>query len=373
MITLHVAWGAEPLGGGRVRCTLCPRRCRIADGTFGTCGVRANRGGTLYTLAYDRVAACELDPIEKKPLYHFHPGSTAYSIATVGCCLACENCQNWGLSQWPQRRHPRRFATAELYELAMGMPGVDVTPAQLVEDAIRRGARSIAYTYTEPTVFYELAYDTALAARAAGLCNVWVTSGYTSPAALRRIAPLLDGVNVDLKFARDDTYHRITGAHLEPVLDAIRLYRSLGVWTEVTTLLIPGLNDSDVELRDLAEMVRSIGPEVPWHVTRFHPAHRMLDRGPTPLETLVRARQIGRAAGLEYVYVGNVPGVEGEHTTCAGCGARLIERHGMRMLRNRVVNGCCPDCQRPVEGFGMDGDLVGAGAGGAGSPGAPPP
>jgi pyruvate formate lyase activating enzyme len=356
---LHEAAFYERQPDGRVVCRLCPHHCRIGDGVLGACGVRVNHRGTLYTLVYDRIVAHSVEPIEKKPLFHFYPGSTAYSIATVGCCLRCTYCQNWEISQWPKAHLPRRTAwddEAALGELARRIPGRHVTPRGIVDAAVRAGARSIAYTFTEPAIFFELAYDTALLARAAGLKNVFVTSGFINEAPLRRIATLLDAVNVDLKFFREASYKRISRARLAPVQEAIRSYHDLGVWTEVTTLVIPGLNDSDEELGDIAAFVRSVGPEIPWHVTQFYPTYEMLDRPPTPVATLRRARRIGLAAGLRYVYEGNVPGEGGEHTRCYQCGAVLIERHGHRVLRHRLADGRCPNCDAGIDGVGL-GDI----------------
>ena len=357
---LREAMHYETQPDGRVRCRLCPLECRIADGVIGACGVRVNHHGTLYTLVYDRIAAHHVDPIEKKPLFHFYPGSLAYSIATVGCCLRCTFCQNWEMSQWPKTHLPRRTECGDgaashkicpaLAGMAAAIPGRPVTPGEIVDAAVRSGARSIAYTYTEPTIFFELAFDTAVRAREAGLKNVFVTSGFTSEAPLRQIAPVLDAVNVDLKFFRDVSYTHISRARLGPVLDAIRLYHDLGVWLEVTTLVIPGVNDSDGELKDIARFIRSVGAEVPWHVTQFYPTYEMLDRPPTPVATLRRARRIGLDAGLRYVYEGNVPGEGGESTWCYDCGTLLIERYGHAVIGNRIRAGRCPACGAPIDG-----------------------
>lgn len=382
MTALHEALFYEPRPDGRVLCTLCPHRCNLADGYRGACGVRVSRGGKLYTLVYDRVVAANIDPIEKKPLFHFLPGSLSYSIATVGCSLRCAFCQNWEIAHWAKERLPHFLgrpdgagqgagaqeapageemeepggpAGASLAELRLRVPGEPATPRGIVEEAAAAGCASISYTYTEPTVFYELAYDTAVRARHAGLKNVFVTSGYITPEAQRRVAPYLDAVNVDLKSSRDETYRRVSRGRLAPVLAAIRLYRELGVWTEVTTLVVPGLNDSDEELGEIAAFVRSLGPEVPWHVTQFHPTYRMHDRRATPVARLRRARAIGLAAGLRYVYEGNVPGEGGEHTYCPGCGESVLRRFSVFLRENRLREGRCPRCGTAIDGVGMDG------------------
>jgi pyruvate formate lyase activating enzyme len=350
---------------GRVLCTLCPHECRIANGRRGACFVRYAWAGRLYTVVYDKVVAHTVDPVEKKPLFHFYPGSSAYSVATVGCNQRCSFCQNWEIAQWPKDNLPRKLdfgingeasepAPPCLSAMLRAIPGEPVTPRDIVEGALRTGSISIAYTYTEPTIFYELAYETAVMARLAGLKNIFVTNGFISEAPLRRIATVLDAVNVDLKFFREESYRRISRASLGPVLDAIRLYRELGVWVEVTTLIIPGVNDFDDELRKIAEFIRRVGPEVPWHVSRFHPDYRMLDVPVTPVETLRRAMRIGREAGLRYVYEGNVLGEGGENTLCHGCGALLIERDGFRVRCKRLHNGRCPDCGTKLDGVGIE-------------------
>jgi pyruvate formate lyase activating enzyme len=364
MTELHEARFYERLPDGGVLCTLCPHDCHIPDGGRGACAVRYAQGGKLYTLVYDKVVTREIDPIEKKPLYHFYPGSQAYSIATVGCNLRCAFCQNWDISQWPKDHLAKHAAPAgaapaaepicpSLAELERAIPGEAVTPAEIVAAALRTHCQSIAYTYVEPTVFYELAYDTAKLARAAGLKNIFVTNGFIGEAALRELATVLDAANVDLKFFKDESYRRVSRARLQPILDAIRLYRELGVWVEVTTLVVPGLNDSDDELRAIAGFVRSVGADVPWHVSQFYPAYKMLDRPPTPLATLRRAGEIGRAAGLRYVYEGNVPGERGEDSFCYQCGALLIDRYGFYVRQNRIKRGACPDCGARIDGIGM--------------------
>lgn len=344
---------------GRVHCTLCPHDCRIAEGSRGACAVRYNEGGVLYTLVYDRLVASTLEPIEKKPFFHFKPGSRAYSIATVGCNLQCAFCQNWETAQWPREELPRRLAgdraqaAIPLEALAHVVPGRAVSPKAIVDAAVQAGAASIAYTFTEPTIYFELAYDTAVIARRRGLKNLFVTNGYISEPALRTIAGVLDGANIDLKFFRDASYRRIARASLQPVLNAIRMYRALGVWVEVTTLVIPGVNDSDSELQQIAEFIRSVGPEIPWHVSQFYPTHRMLDRPETPVATLRRARELGVAAGLQYVYEGNVPGAGYEHTMCPACRTVVVERRGFEVRENRIKDGRCPACETPIDGVDM--------------------
>ena len=364
---LHEARFYEVLPDKRVLCTLCPHDCRIADGGRGACGVRYNQDGKLYTLVYDKVVSRNVEAVEKKPLYHFYPASTAYSIGTVGCNLRCSFCQNWQISQWPKSHLPKRltcdgkledqeFICPRLVDLAAAIPGEKVTPEAIVEAAVSAGARSIAYTYTEPTIFYELAYDTAVLARARGLKNIFVTSGFISEAPLRELATVLDAANVDIKFFREESYRRISRVRLQPIRDAIRLYRELGVWLEITTLVIPGINDSDDELGEIAGFVHSLGAEVPWHVSQFYPAYKMLEVPVTPLETLHRAGQIGRAAGLRYVYEGNVPGGAGEDTLCWNCGKMLIDRYGFHVRVNHIKDSCCPYCGSVIDGIGMSGD-----------------
>jgi pyruvate formate lyase activating enzyme len=352
----------DPPADGRIRCTLCALYCQIAPGRRGACGVRVHLDGRLYTLVYDKVVGREVDPIEKKPLFHFHPGTLAYSIATVGCNFRCLHCQNYEISQQPKgkERIVRESGGEDPGVLCLSLrdaeariPGERVSPRALVRAAQEAGCASIAYTYTEPTIFYELAFDTARLARGAGLANVFVTNGYITAPALRAIAPYLDAANVDLKSLDDSAHKRMTGARLAPVLDAIRLYKEAGIWVEVTTLVIPGHNDSEAELGRIAEFIRGVGADVPWHVTQFHPAYRLLDREPTPRQTLRRARALGFECGLRYVYEGNVPGSDGENTYCHGCRSLLVHRYGQCVLANRIAAGRCPDCGVEIPGVGL--------------------
>jgi pyruvate formate lyase activating enzyme len=304
--------------------------------------VRENVSGTLRTLVYGRTVARHVDPIEKKPLYHFYPDSTAYSIASEGCNFHCRWCQNWEISQ--------RASGNRIH-------GDEMSPQQIVGDARAYGCRSVAYTYTEPTVFFEFAFDTAVRAHAAGMANVFVTNGYMSEEMLSAFRPYVDAANVDLKAFRDATYRRYVGARLQPVLDSLEAMKRLGVWLEVTTLVVPGLNDSLAELRDATTFIaEKLGPETPWHISRFFPAYRMTDRPATPLETLRRAREIGWEAGLRYVYIGNVAEAGGEDTTCPGCHRVLIRRSGFGPIANHVQEQRCPDCGRWIAGVGMNGE-----------------
>jgi len=349
----------EPIAEGRVLCTLCALRCKIAAGRRGACGVRVNVDQTLYTLVYDKVVARHVDPIEKKPLFHFEPGSRVYSIATVGCNFRCLHCQNYDISQQPKAKTPPirerggeypDILRVSLRDLEARIPGEQITPEEIVAAAQRSDCRSIAYTYTEPTIFFELAYDTARLAAAEGLANIFVTNGYITEEALAVVAPYLDAANIDLKSFNDAAHKRMTGAGLPPVLDAIRAYRRLGIWIEVTTLIIPGHNDSESELRQIAEFICSVGNDVPWHVTQFYPTYRLFDRTPTPVKILRRAREIGFEAGLQYVYEGNVPGEGGESTHCHQCKNLLVQRYGTQLLGNRIHAGQCPDCGTAIPG-----------------------
>lgn len=324
------------LDNKNVHCHLCPHQCKIADNKTGICSVRKNMDGTLYSLVYGKVIAEHVDPIEKKPLFHFYPGSRAFSIATVGCNLRCRHCQNSDISQLPR---DRGFIAGE-----------DRLPEEIVAMAHKTGCRSISYTYTEPTIYFEFAFETAKLARAQGIMNNFVTNGYISGEPLEAISPYLDAANIDLKSFSDDFYKNICGARLQPVLDAIRAYKQLGIWIEITTLIIPELNDTSQELEQIARFIAETGTEIPWHVTAFHPTYQLLDKPRTSVQTLVRAREIGRQAGLRYVYTGNVPGEDGENTYCYNCGTMLIQRFGFSIHENSISNKSCPKCGSKFDG-----------------------
>jgi len=328
----------DRLGEGKVKCHLCCQYCTVSPGKRGICAVRENRDGFLQTLVYGKVIARHVDPIEKKPLFHFYPASRSYSIATVGCNFRCLQCQNCEISDYP-KEHP-------------DIPGIDMTPEDVVGEAETTGCKSISYTYTEPTVFMEFAYDCARLAHKKGIRNVFVSNGYTSPSAARVIAPYLDANNIDLK-GDDDFYKRVVGARLQPVLDTIRLMKELGVWVEITTLIIPTYNDSDEFLQWAAGFIKSVDPAMPWHVTQFHPTHNLMDQPRTPLSVLRRAREIGLGAGLKYVYEGNVPGEGGENTYCPSCGELIIERVGFSLRAVKIRDSKCGKCGATIDGRGM--------------------
>ncbi len=327
--------------GGRVICNLCHHRCLISDGRRGICGVRENRSGVLRTLVFGKLIARHIDPIEKKPLYHFMPGTLSYSIATVGCNFKCRFCQNADIAQMPEDNKG----------LIMGDT---CTPEDVVTAAIQGSCRSIAYTYTEPTIFFEFAYQTARLATEKGLKNVFVTNGYMTEEALDMIHPYLDAANVDLKAFTEKYYRQLCGAKLGYVRETLLNLKKRGIFLEVTTLIVPGLNDAPAELEELAAfLVADLGSETPWHISRFHPTYKLTDRAPTPRSTLEKAREIGLRAGLKYVYTGNVPGEGGENTDCPHCGRLLIERWGFQIKKNRIENGACRFCKAVIAGIDL--------------------
>ena len=328
----------EPLPDGKVRCNLCSHRCVIGDGRRGKCHVRENQKGVLQTLVYGKLIARHVDPIEKKPLFNFLPGSLSYSIATVGCNFRCRFCQNADIAQMPADHQGR-------------IMGERTSPQEVVSAAKRAGCRSISYTYTEPTVFFEFALETAKLARGEGLRNVFVTNGYMTAEALEMIDPYLDAANVDLKAFRDRYYKDLCGARLKHVQETLRRMKALGIFVEVTTLIVTGLNDDSAELAELAAFIANdLGTETPWHISRFHPTYQLTDRAATPVKTLTKAREIGLAAGLKYVYTGNVPGNSGENTFCPGCGEMVIERWGFQVGSMRIKDGRCTLCGTGIDG-----------------------
>ena len=326
-------------GGGAVECELCPHRCRVAEGRRGRCGARANRGGTMVAETWGRPAALCVDPVEKKPLHHFLPGSEILSVGTLGCNLSCRFCQNWSLS------HP---------EDGQFGAGRDVAPEKIAQAALDAGVPSVAATYNEPIVWAEYAMDVADACRAKGLRMAAVTAGYVEAVPRAEFFGKMDAANVDLKSIREEYYRKLCGARLGPVLETLEhVSKSTGCWLEVTTLLVPGQNDSDGELDELTAWVAEhLGPETPLHFSAFHPDGEMMDLPPTPVGRLARARELALGNGLRHVYAGNVRGMpDWTATFCAGCGARLIEREGYKVrLEGIDGEGTCVGCGRICKG-----------------------
>jgi pyruvate formate lyase activating enzyme len=320
-----------------VRCRVCSHQCSIPEGDFGICGVRQNIGGELYLLVYGNPVALNVDPIEKKPLYHFLPGSKSFSLATIGCNFRCGFCQNWRISQ-AKAQEPGARGTDE------------IRPQEIVRRSLEEGCASISYTYTEPTIFFEYAYDIAKVATSKGLSNIFVTNGYMTKECLEMMRPFLDAANVDLKFFKEESYRKICGARLEPVLNSIRNLHAMGVWVEVTTLIIPGVNDSEQELKGIATFLAGIDTNIPWHVSRFHPDYVFTGYDVTPEPVLKKAVEIGARAGLHFVYAGNVLGW-GSETRCASCAKPVIRRNGFTVSENLVNNGKCPYCKAMVAGI----------------------
>ncbi len=321
---------------GRLRCTLCPRDCLLAEGQAGFCFIRQNAGGRMISLGYGRSTGFASDPIEKKPLNHFHPGTRILSFGTVGCNLGCRFCQNWDVSR------------ARSGERAMAR----YAPRDIADLAVREGCPSIAFTYNEPVIFAEWAIDVAREAQARGLATVFVTNGYVTREARAEVFQHVDAANVDLKGFTEAFYAKVTLSHLGPVLETLEwLARETSVWVEVTNLVIPGLNDDPAETRALSEWVRDhMGPDTPLHFTAFHPDYKMLDRPATPAATLTRARAIAREAGLHHVYTGNVHDPEGQTTFCPGCGTAVIVRDWFAVRAYRLDGNRCRSCGHPVAG-----------------------
>jgi len=327
----------EPADGGKVHCRLCPHLCRIAEGKTGFCGVRKNDGGRLFSLVWGLSIAANIDPIEKKPLYHFLPGSYSFSIATVGCNLRCRFCQNSDISQYPL--------------LTGRITGEELPPGDVVKAARASRCLSISYTYTEPTIYLEYVLDTAKLAKEQGVLNVMITNGYIAKDIVTgSLQGLIDAANIDLKGFTDDYYRRLCSARLAPVLDAIKAYHEAGIWIEITTLVIPGENDSDDELQNIARFIRSVDENIPWHISRYFPRYQYDKAPPTPVKTLDRARGIGLSEGLRFVYTGNVMGNAGENTFCPNCGKEIMTRSGLSVQQVHLTGGSCGYCQTVIPG-----------------------
>ena len=339
MIAMREAMYWEPLGENRVRCHLCPLNCVINEGQRGSCKIRKNIGGILYTLNYGKVSSMALDPIEKKPLFHFHPGSCAFSIGTVGCNMHCRHCQNWEISQADEK-----FPYLQ-----------DATPEGIVSLAKHYGCESIAYTYNEPTIWYEFVLDTARLAKKAGLNNILVTNGYINEEPFRELAPYIDAMNIDIKAFDDKFYMKIASVPGgEPSRRiAVMAKKEFGIHVELTYLIIPGLNDREEEFRTFARwVVEEMGADTPAHFSRFFPHYRLSNLPPTPVGTIERAYRIAREEGLKFVYLGNVPGHEGENTYCPKCGKPLIVRWGFTIEEYHIKDGKCEYCGEPIPVIG---------------------
>jgi len=328
----------EKLPGGRVRCTVCPRKCEVADGERGFCGVRENRGGVYYSLVYGRLCAVHVDPIEKKPMFHYLPGSQALSVATAGCNFECKFCQNWRMSQFRPEQ----------------VPGVQpLSPQASVELARAQRWPTICFTYSEPTVFYDFVHDTAQAARSAGIGSVTISNGYLLPEALRRLSHRLTAMKVDLKAFTEKFYRETCRGTLEPVLTTLKTLKEEGMFFEIVVLIIPTLNDSPDEVKRMAEWIASdLHPDVPVHFSRFSPMYKLRNLPPTPVATLERCVTVAQGEGLNFVYLGNVPGHEKESTYCPDCKKLLIQRFGYHIRQNSVTSqGACPHCGRRIPGI----------------------
>ncbi len=326
----------EKLGANLVHCYLCSHHCRIKDQDFGFCGARENVGGTLYTHAYGNVVTAHVDPIEKKPLYHFLPGSNSFSIATLGCNFRCGFCQNWEISQ-------------QTFKAGSNLKEEEFSPQDIVTEALSNGCSSIAYTYTEPTIFFEYAFETAKIAQEKGLRNIFVTNGYMTEECITMVKPYLDAANVDIKFFKDSSYKKNCAGSLQPVLDSVKLMKELGIWVEITTLIIPGENDSSEELSSIARFIAGIDKGMPWHISRFHPDYKFNKHAVTPEGTLKEAYSIGVEAGLDFVYAGNVD-VWGNDTICPACKKTLIRREYFNILEYNIKENKCIYCRKSIPG-----------------------
>ncbi|HHT79399.1 MAG TPA: AmmeMemoRadiSam system radical SAM enzyme [Actinobacteria bacterium] len=326
----------KKISQSKTSCYLCSHMCTIAHNAFGKCNVRKNIGGKLFSLNYGQLITENIDPIEKKPLFHFLPGSMSYSIACAGCNFKCFFCQNYQISQIAEGEAENR--------------GVYYNPDDIVKKALRYDCKSISYTYTEPTVFFEFAFDTAVIAKENKIKNVFVTNGYMTKEAIDKIAPYLDAANIDLKSFTDDFYRKYAGARLKPVLENIEYLKSREIWVEVTTLLIPGLNDSKEEIRAMAEFLKNISAELPWHLSAYYPQYKSSIKA-TETDKITEAVAIGKSAGLKYVYAGNIPANNLENSFCPACGKLLISRHGYNIMENNIEDGRCRFCKGRINGF----------------------
>jgi len=342
----------KKLENGKVKCTACKQACTIAEGQTGICGVRMNKDGKLYLLVYGKASAVNTDPVEKKPLFHFLPGTLIFSIGTVGCNFSCIFCQNWDLSQCTKdlKQKLLKEKKQDMTYVEVGKYGYELSPERIIELCKQDNIPSIAYTYNEPIIFFEYLYDTAKLAKKAGIKNVMVSNGYESDEALEKLKGLIDAMNIDLKAFTDEFYQKMCNAKLQPVLDTIKKAHGLGIWVEITTLIIPGENDSDKELSGIAEFIASVNKNIPWHVTAFHPEYKLQDAPPTSITALHKAYDIGKKAGLNFVYVGNVSDEKHSSTYCPKCKALLIKRDWHQVTIENFENGKCTKCDEKIAG-----------------------
>ncbi|MBN1559248.1 AmmeMemoRadiSam system radical SAM enzyme [candidate division KSB1 bacterium] len=326
----------EKLANRKIQCKLCPRECVIDDLERGYCGVRENIGGTYYTLVYGKPCTAHIDPIEKKPLFHFLPGTSAFSLATVGCNVMCKFCQNWEISQ----------STPDQVK------SFDLPPYDVAHVAKNRACASIAYTYSEPVIFTEYMHDSAVQGNEVGVRSVMITNGYINPQPMKDLCSVLSGVKIDLKAFTERFYRELVAGELKPVLDTLVLLRKQKMWTEIVYLVIPGQNDDRKELEAMCAWIyKELGPDTPLHFSRFHPQYRLKNLPSTPVKTLTMARQIGLDSGLHFVYTGNVPGDPGENTYCPACGEIVIQRVGFAVVSMSLHNGTCDKCGAAIAGI----------------------
>jgi pyruvate formate lyase activating enzyme len=334
-VVRHEAMFWESLPDKKVKCVLCPRECEVADVERGYCGVRENQGGKYQTLVYGALCSANVDPIEKKPLFHYLPGTTALSIATAGCNVECKFCQNWQISQFRPEQVDSHL----------------ITPERLIEACRTENSPTVAHTYSEPVVFYEYMHDSAALGRKRGVGSVMISNGYIQEEPLRELCRHLTGVKIDLKAFTESFYKEQCNGELKPVLATLETLRDIGIWFELVVLVIPTLNDSPEEIRQMARwVVEHLGPNVPMHFTRFHPTYRITNLPRTPVSTLERCRQIALESGVHYVYAGNVPLHPGENTACHECGEEVIRRAGYRIVSNHLKDGKCPKCGTVIPG-----------------------
>lgn len=335
---LYDAWMSKKYNKDIIECLACNHNCKIQPDKTGICGVRLNKNGKLKILVYGKASAINTDPIEKKPLFHFYPNSQIFSIGTVGCNFRCEFCQNWDLSQFHKSHTIKETQES----------GKKLKPQDIIDLCIEKKIPAIAFTYNEPAIFFEYAYDTAKLAHENNIKTVYVSNGFETRKALEKIHPYLDAINVDIKSFNQDYYQKICGGKIEPVKENIKWIWDQGIWEEVTTLIVTNHNDSDEELKEIANFLYNISPDIPWHISRYHPAYKM-DDPPTPLETLEKAYNIGKKAGLNHVYIGNINAPGKENTYCPNCNKVLIERSGFNAISNLKGNKC-PNCKNKISG-----------------------